>query len=232
MAKQFPYCAAAVASLTSGVLTSAVWAAPMAAHPVALHPVAPQPAAPQQVAPHAVVPSYGPYGALSGPAAPAAVRVTGGPVVPELANTPGGAGTFLPGNVAQLVGPPANQGAAQAPGLAQASQYTQPSMNQPGQPPFGEMLYSMQSYMNQPGTPDFYGTFNPAVVQANAGVTPGAAYPNPVTPQTGVPSATTTAVGKALTLGPFGAGDTVGFYNGFGPGQPDVGFYSGFTTPR
>jgi len=25
---------------------------------------------------------------------------------------------------------------------------------------------------------------------------------------------------------------SVGFYNGFGSGRPDYGFYAGFTTPR
>jgi hypothetical protein len=137
---------------------------------------------------------------------------------------------FAPGNVAQIVGAPVNPGGALAPGLAQASQYTQPSMNQPGQPPFGEMLYSMQTYMNQPGAPDFYTTFNPSVVQANEGTTPSAAYPNPTTPQTGVPQAAAAAVGSALTQG--SAGNAVGFYKGFGPGQADFGFYAGFTTPR
>jgi hypothetical protein len=128
------------------------------------------------------------------------------------------------------VGAPGNPAGGLVPGLAQASQYTQPSMNQPGQPPFGEMLYSMQTYMNQPGAPDFYTTFNPAVVQANQGTTPSAAYPNPTTPQTGVPTAAAAAVGSALTQG--SAGPAGGFYNGFGPGQADFGFYAGFTTPR
>jgi hypothetical protein len=128
------------------------------------------------------------------------------------------------------VGAPGNPAGAQVPGLAQASQYAQPSMNQAGQPPFGEMLYSMQTYMNQPGRPDFYTMYNPAVVQANQGTTPSAAYPNPTTPQTGVPAAAAAAAGSLLTQG--SAGNTVGFYNGFGPGQPDVGFYAGFTTPR
>jgi hypothetical protein len=153
---------------------------------------------------------------------------------PNLANTPGSspglpaqpsAGTyFAPANVGQLVGVPGNPGGAQVPGLTQASQFAQPAMNQPGQPPFGEMLYSMQTFMNQPGVQDFYTLYNPAVVQANEGITPSAAYPNATTPQTGVPAAAATSVGRAAT--------TVGFYNGFGPGQADWGFYSGFTGPR
>jgi hypothetical protein len=103
-------------------------------------------------------------------------------------------------------------------------------MNQPGQPPFGEMLYSMQTFMNQPGVQDFYTMYNPAVVQANEGITPSAVYPYATTPQTGVPSAAATSVGKVPSQGP--AANAVGFYNGFGPGQADWGFYSGFTGPR
>jgi hypothetical protein len=148
------------------------------------------------------------------------------------ANTPGSPGFYTPGNIAQIVGVPGNPAGAQPPGLTQASQYVQPSMNQAGQPPFGEMLYSMQTYMTQPGAPDFYGTFNPTVVQANEGVAPTAAYPNPATPQTGLPAASAAALGRTLSLGTNSTLNTVGFYNGFGPGQPDFGFYSGFTTPR
>lgn len=92
------------------------------------------------------------------------------------------------------------------------------------------MFYSVQTYMNQPGVQDFYTTYNPAVVQANEGITPSAAYPNPTTPQTGVPSAAATNVGKAIADG--AAATSVGFYKGFGPGQADYGFYAGFTGPR
>ncbi len=115
------------------------------------------------------------------------------------------------------------------PGLTQASQFSQPAMNQAGQPPFGEMFYSMQTYMNQPGVQDFYTMNNPAVVQANEGITPSAAYPNPTTPQTGVPSAAAANVGKVIAQG--ADATSVGFYNGFGPGQePNFGFYAGFTA--
>jgi hypothetical protein len=47
-----------------------------------------------------------------------------------------------------------------------------------------------------------------------------------------VPAAAATNVGKA-TSGFGGIGTSaVGFYSGFGPGQPDWGFYKGFTTPK
>jgi hypothetical protein len=213
MAPHFPYLAASIATASAGALTSVVWAA--------------------QLPPHA--PAVG-GASLAGMAGPPVV--TRPAVVANTANTPGSSpsqptpsaqGFFAPGNVAQIVGAPANPGAAQAPGLTQASQFSQAGMNQPGQPPFGEMLYSMQTYMNQPGAPDFYQQFNPTVVGANEGVTPSAAYPNPTTPQTGVPSSTTVSLGSATTQAPPG---TVGFFNGFGPGQPNFGFFAGFTTPR
>ncbi len=209
MVAHFPYVAAAAVTATVGVVTTGVWGPQAPAHAPAF--VQPSP-------PHVAVVSR-----------------------PNLANTPASTTVaqaapmyFVPGNVGQLVGVPGNPASAQVPGLTQASQYAQPGMNQAGQPPFGEMLYSMQTYMNQPGVQDFYTTYNPSVVQANEGVTPSPAYPNPTTPQTGVPSASGTNVGSMLTLGPAaGNGNaSVGFYNGFGPGQANFGFYAGFTTPR
>jgi hypothetical protein len=133
------------------------------------------------------------------------MRPAAAPIAPSLTNTP------------------ASTPVVPAPGLLQAAQFAQPAMNQPGQPPFGEMLYSMQTFMNQPGVQDFYTLYNPAVVQANEGIAPSA-----TTPQTGVPG----AAGKVLPQGPAVSNGTVGFYNGFGPGQADWGFYSGFTGPR
>jgi hypothetical protein len=96
----------------------------------------------------------------------------------------------------------------------------------PGNP--GRVQVFAQPAMNQPGVQDFYTLYkptlvNPAVPQANEVIT--------------VPVAPATAVGKVLTTGvrpatsAHGTG-TVGFYNGFGPGQADWGFYSGFTAPR
>jgi hypothetical protein len=208
MVAHFPYVAAAAVTAAVGVAATGVWGAQA--------PPAHAPAFVQPSPPHTTLIAQ-----------------------PNLANTPGSApmvsaqtapGYFAPAHVGQIVGVPGNPGAAQVPGLTQASQYAQPGMNQAGQPPFGEMLYSMQTYMNQPGVPDFYTTYNPSVVQANEGVTASPAYPNPSTPQTGVPSFTATNVGSALTQG--SAATTVGFYNGFGPGQANVGFYAGFTTPR
>jgi hypothetical protein len=102
-------------------------------------------------------------------------------------------------------------------------------MNQPGQAPFGETFVTNQTAMDQPGQPDFFAAGpNPNLLQANEGIAPSTAYPQPLTPATGVPSVVTRSVGFGLTQGP----NTVGFYNGFGPGQPDFGFYAGFTTPR
>jgi hypothetical protein len=222
MAGNFPYAAAAFVTAAVGAVTSGVWGAQVQPHVPPRVPVPAMRAFP-------VHPAMGQAGPMRPP-------VT---LAPNLANTPGfspgvptqpSTGYFAPANVGQIVGVPGNPGGAQAPGLTQASQFAQPSMNQPGQPPFGEMLYSMQTYMNQPGVQDFYTLYNPTVVQANEGITPSIAYPNATTPQTGVPAAVGAAVGRALTQGPgFG---TVGFYNGFGPGQADWGFYNGFTAPR
>jgi hypothetical protein len=220
MAGNFPYAAAACVTTAVGVITSAVWGAQAQPH----------------IPPRAPVVGRAAGAVLLGPAP---VRPPVALPAPNLANTPGSspglpaqpaAGYFAPANVGQLVGVPGNPGGAQVPGLTQASQFAQPSMNQPGQPPFGEMLYSMQTFMNQPGVQDFYTLYNPTVVQANEGITPSAAYPNATTPQTGVPAAAATSVGKILSEGP--AASAVGFYNGFGPGQADWGFYSGFTAPR
>jgi hypothetical protein len=214
MTRHFPYVAAATVTAAVGVATTCVWGAQAPAHaPVALQPSAPHPAA-------VALPTL-----ANTPGATAGTPTQATPASP----TP--AMTFAPGNVAQIVGIPGNPSGALVPGLAQASHYAQPAMNQPGQPPFGEMLYSMQTYMNQPGVQDFYTMYNPAVVQANEGITPSTAYPNASTPQTGVPSAAAAAIGSALTQGPAAAA-SVGFYNGFGPGRADWGFYAGMTAPR
>jgi hypothetical protein len=196
-----PYLAAATVTIAAGAITSIVHAAGVTVAP-----------------PH--------VGAHVG------VHVTAGPpVVTSRAllpgnqvNTPTSNGpAFAPYNPNLAVGPTA------APAVVQGAVYGQAGLNQPGQAPFGETFVSNQTWMNQPGQPDFYaGGVNPYVLQANQGIVPSNAYANPSTPQTGVPSAATTAMGFGLTQGP----NAVGFYNGFGPGQPDVGFYAGFTTPR
>lgn len=139
-------------------------------------------------------------------------------------NTPGSTGpAFSPGN------PNLNVGATAAPAVVQANAFGQASMNQPGQAPFGETFISNQTSMNQPGQPDFYeGTNNPNVTQANQGIVPQNGYQNPSSPASGVSNTATNTLGFGQTQGP----NTVGFFNGFGPGQPNFGFYSGFTTPR
>jgi hypothetical protein len=217
MTRHFPYVAAATVTAGVGVATTCVWGAQAPAHaPVILQPSPPHAAA-------VVLPNM-----ANTPGIAAAIPIQTAPTTPT---APAPALPFAPGNVAQIVGVPGNPAGALVPGIAQASHYAQPAMNQPGQPPFGEMLYSMQTYMNQPGVQDFYTTYNPAVVQASEGITPSAAYPNASTPQTGVPSAAAAAIGSPLTQGPT-APSSAGFFNGFGPGQTNWGFYAGFTAPR
>ncbi len=108
-------------------------------------------------------------------------------------------------------------------GYGTASPFASTAMNQPGQPPFLEGLSGNQgvgSSMNQPGAPDFYDGFgfNRGVTPPNQGAERETPYPNDTTaPQ---------------PLNPGVANGSLGFYNGFGGGQPDVGFYAGFTTAR
>jgi hypothetical protein len=139
-------------------------------------------------------------------------------------NTPGSTGpAFSPGN------PNLNVGANAAPAVVQANAYGQAAMNQPGQPSYGETFISNQTSMNQPGQADFYeGTNNPNITQANQGIVPSNAYQNPSSPASGVSTTATTTLGFGQTQSP----NTVGFFNGFGAGQPNFGFYSGFTAPR
>ena len=119
------------------------------------------------------------------------------------------------------------------PGFQQSAAFGRTGMSQAGQPPFGEMLYSMQTYMNQPGMPDYYDRLgvNLTALEASGGTTPLTAPPPP-------PSvATTTATGAppnslSQQFTPTNSGSSVGFYNGFGPGNPNFGFFSGFTSPR
>jgi hypothetical protein len=199
MALQFPhFFAATTVTLAAGALTSLVRAAAVVPPP---HPVAP-------AGVHVVAPPHLTRAQLPG----------------NLVNTPTSTGpAFLPYNANLAVG------ASAAPAVTQAATYGQAAMNQPGQPPFGQTFVSNQTAMGQPGQADFYeGMANPNIVQANQGIQPSNAYPHPVSPQTGVPSAATNAAGFGLTQGP----NTVGFYAGFGPGVPDWGFYEGFTTPR
>jgi hypothetical protein len=155
------------------------------------------------------------------------VAVGGGPStgtrpIPNLVNTPGTGPAALP------------------PGFQQSAAYGSTGMSQAGQPPFGEMFYSVQTYMNQPGQPDYYDRLgmNPTAIQASEGTQPITSYQGQVgsqvngTPSTTNPTATTppNSVGQQLT--PTNTGSTVGFYNGFGPGNPNFGFFAGFTTPH
>ena len=111
------------------------------------------------------------------------------------------------------------------PGFGTTSPFGQTGMNQPGQPPFTEGFSGNQgaggAMLNVPGQPDFYDGFgfNRGVVPPPQGASPVTPYPNFTT----APPPTTT-----VSPGPQG----VGFYDGFGGGQPDFGFYAGFTTPR
>jgi len=110
------------------------------------------------------------------------------------------------------------------PAYAPASPFASTAMTQPGQQPFLEGFSGNQgvgSSMNQPGVPDFYDGFgfNRGVTPPNQGAQPARPYPNYATaPQPGSPGVATDGA--------------YGFYNGFGGGQLDVGFYAGFTTPR
>jgi hypothetical protein len=202
MLRQFPYLAATTVTLGIGALTSLVRAATVTVPP----------------APHVVSP-VGAHATMGVPTLPSRAALPGNAV-----NTPTSGGpAFAPSNPNLAVG------ASAAPAVTQAVVFGHAGMNQAGQAPFGETFVSNQTWMNQPGQPDFYaGSANPNVLQANQGVVPSNAYPNPSTPQTGVPSAATSTLGFGLTQGT----NTVGFYNGFGPGQANFGFYAGFTTPR
>ena len=108
-------------------------------------------------------------------------------------------------------------------GYGTTSPFASTAMTQPGQTPFLEGFSGNQgvgSSMTQPGVPDFYDGFgfNRGVTPPNQGAEPATPYPNYTTaPQPGNPGV---------------ANGGFGFYNGFGGGQPDVGFYAGFTTPR
>jgi hypothetical protein len=141
------------------------------------------------------------------------------PAAGNLANTPGTGPAALP------------------PGFQQAAAFGRTGMSQAGQPPFGEMFYSVQTYMNQPGVPDFYDRLgiNPTAIQATEGTTPFATSTSTSTP-TATTTTTTTTIAPPSSLGqqytPTNTGTTVGFYSGFGPGNPNFGFFSGFTTPR
>ena len=140
---------------------------------------------------------------------------------------------------AQQVGMGGSPGIATFPtGFATTNAFAQTGMNQPGQAPFSEGFGGNQgvgSAMNQPGVPDFFDGFgfNRGVIPPNNGANPVSPYPNAtvqVTSATAASNAQILTTTAAATLAP--ATQSFGFYNGFGGGQPDFGFYAGFTTPR
>jgi hypothetical protein len=147
---------------------------------------------------------------VSGPA-------PGTPVMsaPNMANTPGTGPMVLP------------------PGFQQSAAFGRTGMSQAGQPPFGEMLFSMQTYMNQPGMPDYYDRLgvNLTALQANQGTNTLEQTPPPPTVST---TTATQSLPNSLSqqFTPTNTGSSVGFYNGFGPGNPNFGFFSGFASPR
>lgn len=202
MSRHFPYVSAALTTAAVGAITSVVFAAQV---PV-LHPgVAPHPAVHPAVA-------VGGAGPSSGAAPPV-----------SLANTPGTGPAALP------------------PGFQQSAAFGNTGMSQSGQPPYGEMFYSMQTYMNQPGQPDYYDRLgiNPTAIEASQGITPlrpatSTSAPTATATSTSTSTSNTTPLPNSIGLQstPTNTGSTVGFYNGFGPGSPNFGFFTGFTTPR
>ena len=220
MQRHVPYFAAALVTILVGVVASVVWAQ--------------VPGYPVGIATHVAHP---PLAAL--PAAPAGV---GHPIIttPNMSNaavqTPvqtSSQTVLTPGfGVAQHVGTGGVPGTPSfTEGFATTSPFGSTGMNQPGQLPFTEGFYGNQGVdtaMNQPGQPGFYDGFgfNHGVVPPNQGAQPTTPYPNYTTPpQPGNPGQA--SGGTAVFASP-----STGFYNGFGGGVPDFGFYAGFTTPR
>jgi len=212
MSRQFPYFAAAIVTSTVGAIASVVWAAQVPVHPVSIgaHPGGPHPVA---VAP---------------------VPVPDNTNVPTESPVHPGQTVVTPGfGVAQQVG---TGGAPGVPsfttGYGTTSPFGQTLMNQPGQPPFTEGFSGNQgafgSQLDVPGQPDFYDGFgfNRGVVPPNQGASPMTPYPNQTVAPSSPPPSPNNGTGAVLTS------PSVGFYNGFGGGQPDFGFYAGFTTPR
>jgi hypothetical protein len=136
--------------------------------------------------------------------------------------------TGLPAAGANLLNTPGTGPVALPPGFQQSAAFGSTGMSQAGQPPFGEMFYSLQTYMNQPGQPDYYDRLgiNPTAIQASEGSAPLTITTPTATARTPLPN----SIGMQST--PTNTGSTVGFYNGFGPGNPNFGFFAGFTTPR
>lgn len=224
MARQFPFFAAAGVTVVAGlVVTSVIPTAAAGGFAITGHPggVGLRAGGPSMQVPPSQVPGNSANTPTAGQTTTSTSTSTS--TTTTTTNTSANGTSFSPGN------PNLNNGANAFNTVQQAAQYGQPGMNQPGQASFGETFISNQTWMNQPGQPDIYeGTYNPYITQANQGAVPAQAYPNPVSPATGVSATATRALGFAITQSP----NTVGFYSGFGPGQADFGFYNGFTTPR
>jgi hypothetical protein len=224
MHRHVPYFAAALATVLAGVIASVVWAQvppyPMGVATPVSHPA---------LGAHPVVAVPGVQHAPAAPALPMANN----------ANTPAqtpvqpGQTVLTPGfSVAQQVGTGGVPGVPSfTEGFGTTSPFGATGMNQPGQTPFTEGVSGNQGVgtaLNQPGQPNFYDGFgfNRGVVPPNQGAVPMTPYPNyTIPPQPSNPGQANIA-SSVIVAAP------VGFYNGFGGGQPDFGFYAGFTTPR
>jgi hypothetical protein len=210
-----------------GAIASVVWAAQ--APP---HALAPAPAAPQLVGLRAL---YGPPAAVQAMPPPPAANNANNASTPASAPVQPGPSVATPGfSVAQQVGSGGVPGTHSfTEGFGTTSPFGGTQMNQPGQPPFTEGFYGNQgvgSSMSQAGQPDFYDGFgfNRGVVPPNQRAQPMTPYPNDTTPPPSPNAGLANGQAHAQPLVP----QSVGFYNGFGGGQPDFGFYAGFTTPR
>jgi hypothetical protein len=219
MHRHIPYFAAVLVTVLAGVITTVVRAqAPLYPTGVANHVAHPVVAAVPATPPPPVMPAL--------PMANNANTPAQTPVQP-------GQTVLSPGfSVAQQVGTGGVPGVPTfTEGFATTSPFGGTAMTQPGQTPFTEGVSGNQGVgtaLNQPGLPNFYDGFgfNRGVVPPNQGAVPTTPYPNyTIPPQPGNP-------GQAITGGSVFVATGAGFYNGFGGGQPDVGFYAGFTTPR
>jgi len=210
MPAQFPYIASSIVTAAVGAVASGVWAAQVP-HAPAAHPVA-----------HSI-------GLQSSPMARPGLLASPGNVTNTPAQTPvqPGQAYVTPGwGAAQQVGTGGVPGTPSfTQGYGTTGPFGQSGMNQPGQPPFTEGFYGNQgvdTQMNAPGVPDFYDGFG-----FNRGVVPPNQGAQPTTPQPNYTTQSTTSPNSGTTI--FNVGSSVGFYNGFGGGQPDFGFYAGFT---
>jgi hypothetical protein len=217
MLRHFPYYAAAAVTSTVGAVASLVCAAPASSAPA-----------------HVAPPGAG------------VVQVTPAPIAAgNMINTP--ASTPVTPGLAQVAPVQASQqagmgGVPGTPSFSEGFRTVSPPgstlMNQPGQPPFNEGFSGNQglgSRMGVAGRADFYNGFgfNQGVVPSNQGVSPATPYPtNPSATPTSTATPTVVVAPSVTAQQAATTTQSVGFFNGFGGGQPNMGFYSGFTTPR